>query len=339
MISQTACVQLAINKVPGFKNSLYKMEEQMMLLDRNKATYRSYGQKVALICLRFAKLPEELTQEEINKYLAGLVQNKNHSSRSGFKHMVYGLRFYFRSLQREDLHIKLPPIKREAKLPVVLSKEECVKLFNAAPDFKKRLILMVMYSAGLRASELTRLKLCDIDWNRMLIHIKCSKGKKDRYVPLSPRLLFDLKRYLEKERPVKYLFCNSRSEILSTSRLRDIMRSVVKNAFITKEGVCLHTLRHSYATHLLEEGLDIVSIKDLLGHTHIEATMVYLHVARCEKVNKFSPLDTLSEEPVSSKAKEAECINAIIELTKIARQHEVKIKAQLCLFKDDEKGL
>lgn len=335
MTSQTTGMVLAVQKVPQLKNGLRKMEERMILLNRTKATFRSYGSKVAQICLRFSKLPEDLTQDEINSYLTGLLQSARSYSRSEFKHVVYGLRFYFKSLDREDIFIKLPSIKKEVRLPVVLSKEECIKLFGAYPDLKKRLMLMFMYSAGLRAAELTNLKLCDVDWNRMLIHIKRAKGNKDRYVPLAHYLLLDIKKYLEKERPVKFMFCTVRSGKLSTSRVRDIMRAAVKKAGILKDGVCLHTLRHSYATHLLEDGLDIVSIKDLLGHAYIEATMVYLHVARCERVNKFSPLDRLMGEFTRNDKEEKENIDAIIEITKKAQQTERRVRSQLRLFEND----
>ena len=150
-----------------------------------------------------------------------------------------------------------------------------------------------MYSAGLRAGEVSRLHIADVDSGRMMIHIRQSKYNKDRYVPLSPLILEGLRKYYYACQPKEYLFNgNTPGTPFSVRGMQWALREAVKKCKLQK-GITLHTLRHSYATHLLEFGMDIVSIKELLGHERIETTMVYLHVARPNRSNLFSPFDRL----------------------------------------------
>jgi site-specific recombinase XerD len=151
----------------------------------------------------------------------------------------------------------------------------------------------MIYSAGLRAREASRLHLKDIDSGRMMIHIRQSKYNKDRYVPLSPMILEGLRKYYYACQPVEYLFNgNAPGTPLSVRGMQWALREAVKKCKLQK-GISLHTLRHSYATHLLEYGMDIVTIKELLGHERIETTLIYLHVAKPNRSNLFSPLDRL----------------------------------------------
>ena len=194
--------------------------------------------------------------------------------------------------------IMLPSLKKENKLPVVLSKEECKALFKASDLLKHRMALSLAYSAGLRASELCNLKITDIDTQRMMIHIRQGKGKKDRYVPLSILILDGLRKYYAHDNPTVYVFNGKEPDSpLSTRGLQYIMRESLKKSGIKKENVCVHTLRHSYATHLLEDGLNLVTIQKLLGHASINATMVYLHVMQpIESAKAFSPFDRLYQK-------------------------------------------
>jgi integrase/recombinase XerD len=192
-----------------------------------------------------------------------------------------------------DKVIALPKIKHDNKLPVVLNYQECKALFNASELLKHRVLLSLMYSAGLRAREVSRLRLADIDSGRMMIHIRQSKYNKDRYVPLSPLILQGLRKYYYACQPVEYLFNGSApGSPLSVRGMQWALREAVKKCKLQK-GITLHTLRHSYATHLLEFGMDIVTIKELLGHERIETTLVYLHVAKPNRSNLFSPFDRL----------------------------------------------
>jgi integrase/recombinase XerD len=283
----------AITKINGFKTQIQRLKTYMIINDLSKNTITNYVRKISDLTLHFNKLPEKINNQEIATYFEKLITQSAGSSKSSFKHTVYGLKIYLKALNIKT-SIKLPKIKDENKLPIVLSKKECICIFNSTKNFKHRLILMLMYSAGLRVSELLALTWNDIDVYRMTIHIKLSKGKKDRYVPLSKFILTDLLAYMKNNTRRKYVFYGKDNCIpLGKSGLRFLLQTALRNSGITKKGVCLHTLRHSFATHLLEDGLDIISIKELLGHAHIETTLVYLNVVDCLKHKKCSPLDSL----------------------------------------------
>jgi site-specific recombinase XerD len=187
----------------------------------------------------------------------------------------------------------LPSIKRVKDLPTVLSREECRRLFHTPKLLKHRILLCLSYSAGLRISELVRLKLEDIDFDRMQIHIRRSKYNKDRYVPLSIYMAQGLKKYYQACQPkIWVLNAKHLGSPLSKRAGQWVVSTYSKQAQISKK-VSLHTLRHSYATHLLEDGLDLYSIQKLLGHEHISTTLTYLHVAKTLSKRAHSPFDTL----------------------------------------------
>jgi site-specific recombinase XerD len=214
-------------------------------------------------------------------------------SRSSFKHAVYGLRYYFRHIGQNKRAIGLPSLKKEAKLPVIFNRSELRQLFKAPTLLKHRIVLTLIYSAGLRSQEAINLKISDIDFERKTIHIRQSKYKKDRIVPLSDYIALGLKKYISAEHPHIWLFNGKEPDgRYSVKGLSWIIRENLKKTDIQKD-VSLHSLRHSYATHLLEDGVNIVTIKELLGHAHIATTMIYLHVARITPGGAHSPLDTL----------------------------------------------
>lgn len=207
--------------------------------------------------------------------------------------MVYGLRYYFRHIGKEDRAISLPSIKEEFHLPVILNRSELKKLFVASKHLKHRVVLALVYSAGLRSREVINLKISDIDFERMTIHIRQSKYKKDRMVPLSVYMAHGLKKYIKQDNPETWLFYgNNKNNAYSRNGITWIMRQALKKTQINKK-VSIHSLRHSYATHLLEDGVNIVTVKNLLGHGDISTTMIYLHVANCSIHNVKSPFDTL----------------------------------------------
>jgi len=286
-------VERACREVAGFKVLYAKLDQKIILSSHSKSTFTNYGRKLAHFCFHFNALPNEVSDEQINEYLADLARSSKTPSRSAFKHTIYGLRYYFRFMNLPYRAISLPVLPYEKKLPAVLSKQECRRLFNAPIILKHRIILSMIYSAGLRSGELSRLKISDVDSGRMMIHIRRSKGYKDRYVPLSKMLLTELRKYYKSYKPLEYLFYGKEKGMpFSPSGLRWLLKESAKKAGILKT-VCVHTLRHSYATHLLEDGLDIVTIKQLLGHACIESTLIYLNIAIPEKINAFSPYDTL----------------------------------------------
>jgi len=286
-------VEQAIIVVPGFANVVKKLEQQVILRGQSNSTLQNYIRRIALFVLHFKKLPEQLDEDQINEYLTALARDPKSPSRSSFKHMVYGLRYYYRLLGMNKQAIALPSLKRDTKLPVILNRQELKELFRTPKLLKQRIVLTLIYSAGLRGQEVINLKISDVDFERTTIHIRQSKYKKDRIVPLSPTMAIGLKKYLKAENPHIWLFNGKQPESKYSVRgLSWVMRENLKKTSITKD-VNLHSLRHSYATHLLEEGLNIVTLKELLGHAEITTTMIYLHVAQCKHIKPHSPLDTL----------------------------------------------
>lgn len=289
-------VERACHEVRGFRGLLQDLDDKVRLSGHSLSTLKSYSRKLAALSLHFGKLPQNISDKEVNKYLAQLARQSKTPSLSDFKFTVFGLRYCYRLLGMADKVVVLPQIKHTNKLPVVLNYAECKALFEASELRKHRVLLAFMYSAGLRAGEVSRMKLSDIDSGRMMIHIRQSKYNKDRYVPLSPLILKALRVYCRACQPVEYLFNGHEPGIpLSVRGMQWALREAVKKCKLQK-GITLHTLRHSYATHLLEYGMDILSIKELLGHERIETTMVYLHVAKPNRTNLFSPLDRLYED-------------------------------------------
>ncbi len=286
-------VEQACHEIRGFRNLFDQLDDKVRLSGQSMSTLKNYARKLAQMSLHFGKLPQHIDEKQMNKYLASLARQSKTPSLSDFKFTVYGLRYCYRLLGMNDKAVNLPSIKQENKLPVVLNYEECKALFKAPDLLKHRVLLSLIYSAGLRAREASRLKMADIDSGRMMIHIRQSKYNKDRYVPLSPMILNGLRKYCYACRPVEYLFNGYEpGSQLSVRGMQWAFREAVKKCKLQKR-ITLHTLRHSYATHLLEYGMDIVTIKELLGHERIETTLVYLHVAKPNRTNLFSPLDRL----------------------------------------------
>jgi len=286
----------AMQTVPGFDKVYHKLKQQTILSGRSQSTFDNYIRRIALVCLEYNRLPEDISEEEINDYLTGLAQMSKSPSRSSFKHAVYGLRYYYRLMDQSKRATDLPSMRKEAKLPVIFNRSELRQLFKAPTLLKHRIALTLIYSAGLRSQEAINLKLSDIDFERRTIHIRQSKYKKDRIVPLSGYIAKGLRKYIAAEHPHIWLFNGKEPDgRYSVKGLSWVMRETLKKTDIKKD-VSLHSLRHSYATHLLEDGVNIVTIKELLGHAHIATTMLYLHVAQIPPGAAHSPLDTLYPE-------------------------------------------
>lgn len=291
--SEPTLVQKAYLTVEGFDKVFIRLQQQVILRGQSKSTLNNYIRRIASICLHFGKLPQEISDDELTEYLTSLALSPKSPSRSNFKHMVYGLRYYFRLMGDNKRAIELPSLKKDARLPVILNREELRELFKAPTLLKHRIVLSLIYSAGLRSQEVINLKISDIDFERKTIHIRQSKYKKDRIVPLSDYMQKGLRKYLVAENPHLWLFNGKEPDgRYSVKGLSWVMREALKKTSIKKD-VNLHSLRHSYATHLLEEGVNIVTVKNLLGHAEIATTMIYLHVAQCPLVKAHSPLDTL----------------------------------------------
>jgi site-specific recombinase XerD len=286
-------VERATIAVPGFETVTKKLAQQVALRGQSQSTLQNYIRRIALFSLHFGRLPEQIEEDEINEYLAALARDPKSPSRSSFKHMVYGLRYYYRLLGINKRAIALPSLKGDTKLPVILNRKELKELFCAPKLLKQRIALALIYSAGLRSKEVINLKISDVDFERKTIHVRQTKYKKDRIMPLSPTMAKGLQKYLKAENPYIWLFNGKQpASQYSTRGLAWVMRENLKKTSISKD-VNLHSLRHAYATHLLEEGLNIVTLKELLGHSDITTTMIYLHVAQCQHIKPHSPLDTL----------------------------------------------
>ena len=285
-------VEKACREVQGFETLSQDLERTMTLNGYSKSTFTNYLRCLAYLSVHCKKLPQDLNDRQIEDYL--LKMKKDFApSESYFKHTVYGLRFLFRFLDQKDRAIKMPRVRSKLNLPVVLSKEECKQLFKALDDLKSRILLCLIYSAGLRLNEARMLKWEDIDRPRMQMRIRPGKTRKSRCVMLSGYLVKGLIKYCRQYGPQTYVFNGShKGEPLPASSIQLIVKSAVALSGIKKH-VTTHTLRHSFATHLLEDGVDIVTIKELLGHSQLRSALTYLHVAHLERRNAHSPLDTL----------------------------------------------
>ena len=290
----------AKREVSGFTELLDRFERTVSVLGRSQSTFNNYSRHVASISLYFGKIPTELDPEQVQDYLFYLQKKSKTPSQTYFKHCVYGLRFLLKSEGLPYDFLRLPCIKHEKKLPVVLSKEEVWAMLQNAKLLKHRILIGLLYGCGLRCMEVRSVRLQDFDFDRKQLKVVQGKGKKDRYVPLSIHLIRGLKKYIQAEKPQDYLFNGQPIERAggdfdsrySQRGVQWAVRQVAKSAGIQKE-VHVHTLRHSYATHLLEDGMDIITLKDLLGHQNLETTLEYLQIAQLESQQKFSPLDTL----------------------------------------------
>lgn len=281
-----------------------KMIKSMELRNLSKNTQRAYLRAVSGLAMHYKKSPDKVSKDMVEDYLLYLKNDKKHASNS-VGTAVSGLRFLYNHVLSNAENSPNYAQRRTRKLPVVLTQEEIWKIIDAPDNLKHRLILMTTYSAGLRASEVIALKPKHIDSKRMLILVEDGKGNKDRYTLLSERLLKELRHYYRTFRPKTYLFPSSYKDKdeLCYETVRSIYENARKKAGI-KKGPGLHTLRHSFATHLLEAGYDIRKIQILLGHKSLSTTMIYLHVSRKTLSKIKSPLDLFDTTITADKGKE-----------------------------------
>ena len=305
----------ASSEVNGFSELIQRFERNISIQGKSPRTFDNYSRHVAAIALHFKTLPTELDPEQVKDYLFQLQQRSKTPSQTYFKHTVYGLRFLLKAegLPYDFLH--LPAIPKVKKLPTILSRQEVWRMLQTAQLLKHKLLIGLIYGCGLRCMEVRNIELHHLDFDRQMLHVVQGKGQKDRYVPLSEHLIRGLKTFISVENPDQYLFNGNQnrnieeidtSTTLSTgasnSKAFDcrysqrgvqwVIKTVSKKAGITKV-VHTHTLRHSFATHLLEDGVSIIMVQKLLGHERIESTMEYLHVCQLSDQKPHSPLDTI----------------------------------------------
>jgi site-specific recombinase XerD len=255
-------------------------------------TIDTYVSQVAAFARHFGRSPDLLGTEEVRAYQLHLLQRC--VSWSSFNQAVCALRFLYRTTLGRPEQLPLIPFgKRPRKLPSVLSPDEVLRLLEAAPPPRDRVLLQVAYGCGLRLSELTHLQVTDIDSARMVLHVRQGKGRKDRLVPLSVRLLGELRAYWQVCRPRPWLFPGHKpGRPITGSNIQRRFGRLVRQVGLRKH-CSMHTLRHSYATHLLEAGVDLLTLKALLGHTSLETTARYLHVSTQRLHQTPSLLDLL----------------------------------------------
>lgn len=238
------------------------------------------------------KAPSDINDSDIKNYLFYLAEEKQ-SATSTLNQAINAMKFYYGSMLKKKFVYEVRRPRKDKKLPVVLSKGEVAKIINSVDNLKHRAILMLVYSAGLRVGEAVRLKPEDIDSKRMLIHIKGSKGRKDRYTILSETSLDVLGKYWREYKPQEWLFEGARRDRYISSRtVQHILAHACAKANIRKD-ISVHTLRHSFATHLLESGVDLRYIQELPGHAHSKTTEIYTHVSTKSLGKIQSPLDSL----------------------------------------------
>lgn len=280
-----------------------KMIRAMDLKNLSPHTRRSYLAAVTGLARHYRQSPETINDEMIEDYLLYLKNDKNNAPASCILALT-GLRFFYNHVLEQPLSVNFSLSKVPRNLPTVLTKEQVWKIICAPNNLKHRLILMTTYAAGLRVGEVRRLKPEHIDSGRMLIKVVGGKGRKDRYTMLSPKLLDQLRHYYKACRPQTYLFPSSfkknKDQPLSYETVRSVYEKARKKVGV-KNGQGLHTLRHSFATHLLEAGYDIRKIQVLLGHSRLSTTMIYLHVSR-ETLSKVpSPLELIDTDSAKGK--------------------------------------
>lgn len=286
----------ACRTVPGFATTYQTFERTLTLRQRSKSAMQNYGRSIAKVALHFGMDPVNLSIEQINDFLYAMLKTNTSPSKSYFRHTVYGLKCLFKIMGKQEKALKMPPVRDNDTMPVVLSTEEIKRMMILTTNLKHRVLIGLLYGSGLRMNEARKVKIVDLDTQRLQLRVVQGKGRKDRYVVLSRLLVRGIAQYLAKEKPQVYLFNGQTpGEPMGERSIQWIINEAVERARIKKPTTC-HTLRHTFATHLLENGVDLFSIKEQLGHARIETTLVYLHIAQIKPKAVKSPLDIIYQQ-------------------------------------------
>jgi len=275
------------------------MLEELQRRNYAQTTIRSYIRIVEDFSRRYQCAPNRLGPKHIREYQSELFTKRKFAASTVTVYLAALRFFYTKTLKRAWSTTETPYPKRVFALPTILSQEEVTQLINAARPALHRTLLMTLYATGLRRAELARLKVTDVDSQRMIVHVQGGKGRKDRDVMLSPKLLEELRQHWRRlePKPSQWLFPGNRNhrgdQPITTKVVWHACRNAAKRAGLKKQ-VHPHTIRHCFATHLLERGADLRSIQQLLGHNDLEQTTVYLHISERHLHATASPLDSLS---------------------------------------------
>ncbi|MGF7185522.1 site-specific recombinase XerD [Desulfitispora alkaliphila] len=256
------------------------MGNELKLRGYSNKTIKVYSSHVRRLVRHFDVHPKKINKDQIKQYLLLMMEEKE-VSHSYLNQVISAIKFYYsKVLNISNLALDLPRPKKEKKLPDILSEEEIIEIIENVENPKYRVILLLIYSAGLRIGEVVRLKINDIDSKRNLIHVRNGKGCKDRYTVLSTVTLEALRIYVANYKPDNWLFPGVESgKHLNVRSIQKVFAQACKNSGIKKE-ITVHTLRHSFATHLLESGTDLRYIQELLGHQSTKTTEIYTHVSK-----------------------------------------------------------
>ncbi len=272
--------------------AIQAFQEYLLIKRYSERTRKTYLWVLHTFLREIEKNISQISRNDIEQYF--FIKIKNGMSISYHKQLTGVLKLFFlRFLERKDiLWDELYPEKGEQKLPNILSKSEVKKLLENTENLKHKTILTMIYAGWLRLWECTNLRISDIDSSTMMIKVRQAKGRKDRYIPLSSKLLELLRQYYREYIPRNYVFEWQGWGVYSERSIQKIMKQSLGNAGITKQA-SVHTLRHSYATHLLEDGVDIRIIQDFLGHAHIQTTQIYTHISSPILSRIKSPFENL----------------------------------------------
>jgi site-specific recombinase XerD len=275
-----------------------KLDIEMCARMFSAMTKRSYFYYNRMMCRELQKTPEEINislrkgGDDTRRFTARLEKERKYSA-SSINLCVSAIKFFYRNVMKTRKINELPRPRKDNKLPVVLSKEEIVKIIEAENNPKHRILIMLLYSSGVRVSEAVKIKREDVDFNRKTIYVRQGKGRKDRYTVLSDKLAAELVHYYASCSIQTWLFPGQKqNRPLAVRTAQHIFKKTVRRAGIRKK-ISIHCLRHTFATHLLEDGAGICLIRDLLGHASIRTTERYAHVARRNALKIRSPLDTI----------------------------------------------
>jgi len=272
------------------KEFLEKTEIELKISKNSEYTLRNYIAYNQKLFNFIKKQPQEITEDDVKKYIAEKLENNSSSSVILF---LSALKYAYSNILKNDITKNIKRPKREKRLPTVLTKEEIKKLFEVLDSKKSKLMVSLMYACGMRVSELTNLKIQDLDFEERIGYMRQAKGKKDRIFNMPDFLFRDLKRQTDKQKfkGQEYLFTGPKGK-LSSRNMQKIVSRAANRAGIKKDVHC-HTLRHSFATHLLENDVDIRKIQELLGHADLSTTQIYTHISTEELKKIKSPIDSL----------------------------------------------
>lgn len=270
------------------QDPIVKLEQEMKLRRFSSKTVKSYLHYITELLKNSSKNPKTVNTDDIRCYLEKMADFGASSSTVNLAYSA--LKFYFEKILRRKFFISIPRAKKSKYLPVVFSKEEVKKILGSIQNVKHKLILGLMYSSGLRVSEIVGVKVKDFDFDGKLLFVRGAKGAKDRRTILSQKAAGVLEGYMKDKDPENYVFQSERNEKLAERTVQKVFANALLKSGVKKTASC-HSLRHSFATHLLEGGTDIRYIQELLGHSRLETTQIYTKVAKNNLQKIKSPLD------------------------------------------------